>query len=286
MATPHCYRTEHSETKTSNSIYGSFEAARRSRKIHVQPVLQKIMQYVDANRAQFVDNLAEAVKIKSITTEIKYKQEVDKMTKFAEKWLLKLHIDYECFNIGYYKVDGKRIKLPPIILASLDSSPRKKTVCVYLHLDVLKPDTSKWKTDPWTLHKEEANFYGCGVACGKGPLMSWFHVIEAFRKCQLELPVNLRFIIESMHHGHSLGLEDFIISKTQDFFGAVDYVVMCDSEWLGEKYPCVIYGTVDEDDNILINGFHDLVDHVTPDEELMYEHIRDFDPDEIRYGYN
>lgn len=117
---------------------------------------------------------------------------------------------------------------------------------MYLHLDVPKPDESKWSTDPWTLTTENKKIYGCGAGCGKGPMMAWFHVIEAFRKSDLEFPVNLRFVIESMHHDHSLGLANFIESRMQDLFCGIDCIVTCDSEWLGEKHPCIIYGSAGE----------------------------------------
>lgn len=44
-----------------------------------------------------------------------------------------------------------------------------------------------------------------------------------------------------------------------------------------------IFKTItDEEENIFIKGFHDYVVPVSPDEELMYECIEDFDPEDIR----
>lgn len=31
-----------------------------------------------------------------------------------------------------------------------------------------------------------------------GPVLGWLHAIEAFKKSDLELPVNLKFVIEGM----------------------------------------------------------------------------------------
>ncbi|KAJ8969556.1 hypothetical protein NQ317_016588 [Molorchus minor] len=299
----HCYRRERSETKTTNSMYGEFYAKMKGVKISVQPKLQKILHYIDSNREQFITNLAEIVKYKTITTELEYKSDVRKMRKIVEAWFKKLGMKSECFNIGSYTVDGKRVKLPPIVLGSLDQGPRKKTVCVYLHADVPKPDKSKWSTDPWTLSVEDNKFYGCGVACGKGPLISWLQVVEAFQKCNIEIPVNLKLVVEFMNHQHCTGLPDFITARMEDFLSRVDYVVVNESEWLGDKYVtlpnndrkkrktqknCIkddmkkIFDTIrDENDNVIIPGFHTLVEAVTPDEEAVYQAI-DFDPDEIR----
>ncbi|KAJ8947213.1 hypothetical protein NQ318_001498 [Aromia moschata] len=274
------------------------------------------MHYVDSNREQFLQNLGEAVKFKTITTELKYRRDIRNMRKFLEEWFKRLGIRYECFNIGHYTIEGKEVKLPPIILGLLDRCPGKKTICVYLHADVPKPDASKWATDPWTLTTEDKRFYGAGVACGKGPLMSWLHIIEAFRNRNVDIPVNLKLVVEFMNHGQCTGLADFLAGRLEDFLGGIDNVLVSESEWLGEKYPCITHGTVgdkvffttkyllkksegsktdikedmkklfdticDEDGNIIIPGFHELVDEVTPDEEQIYENIKDFDPEEIR----
>lgn len=74
--------------------------------------------------------------------------------------------------------------------------------------------------------------------------MMWFHVVQAFKESNKPLPVNLKFIIESMHHQNSLGFADFVATRSQDFFANVELVIENDSEWLGEKYPCLVYGTV------------------------------------------
>ncbi|VEN51614.1 unnamed protein product, partial [Callosobruchus maculatus] len=243
MVYPHSYRTEHSETKTTNSIYGEYYAAISSKKIHIQPELLKILQFVDSNRSEFLDDLEEAIKIKSISSKIAYQDETKKMLKFVENWLNKLDVKYECFNIGYHVIDGKKVRLPPVLLASIGNDPKKKTICASLHVDVLDPSTKGWSRDPWKLHRINNRNYGCGAGCGKGPLMCWFHVLQAFKFSKMELPVNLKFIIESMYHSNSQGLADFVATRSQDFFANVELVVEVGSEWLGEKMPCITYGT-------------------------------------------
>ncbi|XP_030764210.1 cytosolic non-specific dipeptidase-like [Sitophilus oryzae] len=313
MVYPHTYRTEHSETKTTNAVYGEYYEAKKSKKIYIPPELHKVLQYIDSNRTMFFEDLTEIVKIKSISGQYKYRRDVAKMIAFTEEWLNKLSITYECFNIGHYTLEGHKLRIPSVILASIGKDLRKKTVAVYLHLDVPEPDLSKWDTDPWTLTEIDKNYYGCGTSCGKGPLMMWFHVIQAIQGSNIEFPVNVKFIIEFMNHEDSLGLASFLPTRMQDFFSGVDNVVVCESEWLGEKRPCLIYGCVgilhfelaitkrensqteikedmeniinnlvDDKEQILINNFGEYVEQITPDEERIYENIKDFDPDEIR----
>lgn len=176
------------------------------------------------------------------------------------------------------------------------------------------PNENNWNTDPFTLTKTESDLFGSGVASGKCALMSWFHVLHGFQEKNIDLPVNLKFCFESMYHQSSAGFEPFITKKKCDFFGDVDCVVLCDSEWIGEKHPCLCYGGVgmlhfsvtmeklkdsasdlkkdmeklfatigDDKENILIPKFNDFVVPITPDEELLYESIEEFDLDEIRF---
>lgn len=74
--------------------------------------------------------------------------------------------------------------------------------------------------------------------------MMWFHVIQAFQGSNMPLPVNIKFIIEFMNHENSLGLSGFLQTRLQDFFAGVYNVVVCASQWIGPKHPCLIYGCV------------------------------------------
>lgn len=117
-----------------------------------------------------------------------------------------------------------------------------------------------------------------------------------------------------MYHHRSKGLADFLPLRKHDFFFDIDNVIVCDSEWIGEKHPCLIYGTVgmldfdisiektpgsktepkddmaaifkkvynEENERILIPHFNDIVTQITPEEEKLYEAITDFNLDEAR----
>ncbi|XP_057651819.1 cytosolic non-specific dipeptidase-like [Diorhabda carinulata] len=309
---PHSYRTKHTETKTTNGCYGAYFLAQKSVKIRIPPALLKIIQYIDVNRKQFINDLDQAVRIRSVTTKIKYIEDCKNMTKFLEDWMRKLQLRYECFNIGFYDIGDRKVPIPPIILASLGDDPNKYTIAVYMHADVPDPKDKHWETDPWTVTEKNHYFYGNGVGCGKGPLMCWLHVIQAFKFHKMPLPVNLRLIIEMMHHQNNLGLKGFLSTKKQDFFNTVDYVIECNGEWLGEKCPCIIYGTVgtlhfemvieknpgsktdikddmkqifenivDDKNNIIIPNFSDMVEPISPEEEQMCENIKEFNIEEI-----
>ncbi|CAH1115192.1 unnamed protein product [Psylliodes chrysocephalus] len=177
MVYPHAYRTEHSETQTSNNAYGDYFLGSQSNQIKIQPQLLKILQTIDSMKEKLIENLGKAIKIKSIASDVHYRAEVKKMVTFMEDWLKELGMKYEVFNIGFYYVEGKKIRLPPVILATLGNDPNKKTLCAYGHLDVPHAEPSEWDTDPWNLTVKDGFLYGNGAGCGKGPLMCWLHAL-------------------------------------------------------------------------------------------------------------
>ncbi|XP_017781520.1 PREDICTED: cytosolic non-specific dipeptidase-like [Nicrophorus vespilloides] len=313
MVTPHSYRTEHTETQTTNQNYGEYFAIKSSKKIKIQPDLRKVLQYVDSNHLSFLDDLQEAIEIKSISGDIKYRDDLIKMVKFIEGWMVKMGAKYECFYVGYHNLGGKKVRLPPIILGTVKApGTKKKTICVYGNIDIKNPNVVNWRTDPWKVDHNNKTIYGCGVAQGKGPLISWFHTIMAIKHQELQLPVNIKFIIESMYHQNSEGMKDFLMTQKQEFLSDIDYVVVCDSEWLGDKYPCVSYGCVGfihydvtvtkvegsksepkddlvrifekiaKGDKVLIPDLDKHVIQITPDEEQMFEKIH-FHVEDVRH---
>ncbi|XP_025835852.1 cytosolic non-specific dipeptidase-like [Agrilus planipennis] len=304
MVYPHVFRTEHSETRTTNGEYGEFFAKTLETKMKIQPSLLKILQYTDSNREKFVEDLREFLTIKSISGTLENLDDANQMVKFVEKWMKKLGVKYECFDIGTTEIEGKKVSITPVIIGRLGTSPNKQTLLIYAYLDVKNPDMEKWETDPWDAVLKNQKLYGNGVAGGKGPLVCWFHVIKAFQDKGTELPVNIQFLVESMHYKNSQNLEDFITNNRQRLFPDISSTIVNDCEWMGVKYPCIFYGCigilhfmltvtkkenstadpkedmnkifkemVDEEGNILIPNFADFVQQITPDEENIYEHM-------------
>ncbi|CAG9862058.1 unnamed protein product [Phyllotreta striolata] len=310
MVYPHAYRMEHTETNTSNNMYG-LHAISQSKKIKIPPELLKLLQTIDSMKEKFMQNLAKAIEIKSVGPNLLFRNDVQKMVMFVEEWLKVLGMKHEVFNIGTYTVEGKKCRLPPVILASLGNDPNKRTICAYVHVDVPDPKFQKWDTDPWKLTVKDGKLYGNGTGCGKGPLMCWLHALLTFKMNKMPLPVNFRMCIEMMGHANSQGFGAFCSTKKQDFFNHVDFVVQIDGEWIGHKVPCIIFGTVgnihmemtmegdsietmksdmntifdsmvNERMEIQIPHYSDSVEQIGPDEEMIYAKIDEFDPEEIR----
>jgi len=68
------------------------------------------------------------------------------------------------------------------------------------------------------------------------------HAIEAFQQNKVDMPINIKFVLEGMEESGSEGLDDLINSQKDKFLKDVDYVCISDNYWLGRNTPCLTYG--------------------------------------------
>lgn len=83
--------------------------------------------------------------------------------------------------------------MPPVLLGELGNDSKKKTLCIYGHLDVQPAAKSDgWDSEPFVLTEKNGKLYGRGSSDDKGPVLGWLHAIQAFKANNTELPVNLK----------------------------------------------------------------------------------------------
>ncbi|XP_064080143.1 cytosolic non-specific dipeptidase-like isoform X1 [Macrobrachium nipponense] len=206
--------------------------------------LTKIFKYIDSNKSRFIDVLREAVAIKSVSAWPEKRPEIKKQMEWAKAKLEALGAKCDLHEIGQQTLpDGSKIPLPPVLLGQLGTDPKKKTLCVYGHLDVqpaLKEDG--WDTEPFVLTEKDGKLYGRGSTDDKGPVIGWIHAVEAFHKTGETVPVNIKFVFEGMEESGSEGLEELLRAQKDKFLAGTDYVCISDNYWLGKNKPCITYG--------------------------------------------
>lgn len=205
--------------------------------------LKKIFSYIDDEQEKFISNLAEAVRIKSVSAWIQNREDVFKMIHWVGEKLEKVGASVEYVETAMQKLpDGKEVPYPPVLLGSLGCDGEKKTLLIYGHLDVqpaLREDG--WDTDPFELTRKDGKLFGRGASDDKGPVLGWLHALEAFRACGVDVPVNIRFCFEGMEECSSECLEETLTDR-KSFLDGVDYVCISDNIWLGTQKPCLTYG--------------------------------------------
>ncbi|KIO25520.1 hypothetical protein M407DRAFT_75542 [Tulasnella calospora MUT 4182] len=210
-------------------------------------VPNQFYEYVDQHKSDFIDRLAKAVAIPSVSGDASYREHVFEMSRFIVKELEALGVKVRTVDLGKQVLDGQEIQLPPAILGSIGDDPKKKTIQLYAHYDVQPALLSDgWDHEPFKLTHDEktGRLYGRGSSDDKGPLLGWINVLETHVKLGLELPVNLRFCFEGMEESGSEGLDDLIKDEVGPgkFFDGVDCVCISDNYWLNDRTPCLTYG--------------------------------------------
>ncbi|WFD36739.1 hypothetical protein MCUN1_003626 [Malassezia cuniculi] len=205
----------------------------------------KIVAHIEANQKKYVDRLAEAVGIPSVSGDASYRHHVFEMADWLANEFTKVGAQVTKRPLGKQEIQGETIDLPPALLGQIGNDPAKKTILVYGHFDVqpaLKSDG--WDSEPFKLVHDEATgrLYGRGSTDDKGPILGWLHVLEAHKELGLDLPVNLKFVFEGMEESGSEGLEELVVSEKNGFLAGVDAVCISDNYWLGTTKPCITHG--------------------------------------------
>lgn len=139
--------------------------------------------------------------------------------------------------------NGTQIDLPPILFGTLGNDKSKKTLLVYGHLDVQPADKSDgWNTDPFKLVEVDGKLYGRGSTDDKGPVMAWINAIQVMQELKVDIPINIKFVLEGMEESGSEGLDDILMKHKDSFLSDVDFTCISDNYWLGKTKPCITYG--------------------------------------------
>ncbi|XP_060535784.1 cytosolic non-specific dipeptidase-like [Cylas formicarius] len=206
--------------------------------------LDQIFRKIDENASHFVENLAEAVAIESISAWPHKRSELTRMVRWTAEKLRKLGAQVELKDLGEQTLpDGTRIPYPPILLGTLVVDPDYTTVLVYGHLDVQPARLEDgWDSPPFVLTEKNGALYGRGSSDDKGPVLGWIHAIQTYQSLGVPVPVNLKFVFEAMEESGSEGLRGALESEKEGFLKDADYVCVTDSRWLGPSRPCLTYG--------------------------------------------
>ncbi|TFY83237.1 hypothetical protein EWM64_g777 [Hericium alpestre] len=213
------------------------------------PAPADFLKFVDGNEEAFIQRLASAVEIPSISGDPVHREDVFRMASFLESQLQAYGVETKSVPLGSHELDGQKLQLPPAILGRIGNDKSKKTVLIYGHFDVQPAELSDgWTHPPFKLTRDESTgrLYGRGSSDDKGPILGWVNVLQAHHDLKIPLPVNLRFCFEGMEESGSEGLDEFILAEVKKgkdgWFDGVDCVCISDNYWLNTRTPCLTYG--------------------------------------------
>ncbi|KAF8635572.1 hypothetical protein AX15_000222 [Amanita polypyramis BW_CC] len=210
------------------------------------PAPADFISFIDANADKFIQRLADAVAIPSVSGEAAHRQDVIKMADWLNSQLIALGVDTRLVELGSHVIDGQELPFPPAILGRIGDDQSKKTVLIYGHYDVQPANKSDgWNTDPFTLTAHpNGQLIGRGSTDDKGPILGWLNVLQYHAEHKKPLPVNIKFCFEGMEESGSEGLDELVEreAKPGGWFNGVDCVCISDNYWLNTRTPVLTYG--------------------------------------------
>ena len=129
--------------------------------------------FVTENRARFLSELKEFVRIPSISTLPEHRHDIERAAEFAAAALR---------GAGIENVEIIATAKHPLVYADWMHAPGKPTVLCYGHYDVQPADPLElWTTPPFEPTERDGNLYGRGTADDKGQIYMHIKAIEALR---------------------------------------------------------------------------------------------------------
>lgn len=198
--------------------------------------MDKVLSFVDDNRARFVSELATWVKIPAISADPAHKADLVKNAEHLATELRRLKAD----RVEIWPTGGGSGH--PAVFAEFMHAPGKPTLLVYGHHDVQPVDPlEEWVSPPFEPAIREGRMWGRGVVDDKGQV--WIHVkaIEAFLAGNGgKLPINLKLIVEGEEEIGSDNLDALMREHAKDL--EADFVCVSDTAMFGRGIPSLCVG--------------------------------------------
>jgi acetylornithine deacetylase/succinyl-diaminopimelate desuccinylase-like protein len=105
----------------------------------------------------------------------------------------------------------------PFLIAELLEDPKRPTVLLYGHGDVIRGQDEQWRSGlgPWAVKQEGDRIYGRGTADNKGQHTINLAAIEAVLRTRGKLGFNLKVLLETGEEMGSPGLKEFCEQNKQ-----------------------------------------------------------------------
>src|SRR5438132_7647182 len=131
----------------------------------------------------------------------------------------------------------------PFLVAELIEDPKRPTVLLYGHGDVIRGQDTEWRAGlgPWTLKQEGDRIYGRGTADNKGQHTINLAALETVLRTRGRLGFNLKVLIETGEEMGSPGLKEFC--EQQKELLRADVLIASDGPRLQPGRPTIYLGT-------------------------------------------
>jgi acetylornithine deacetylase/succinyl-diaminopimelate desuccinylase-like protein len=193
--------------------------------------MKDVFGYVDRNFDRFVEELAELIRIPSVSAQ---KRGLEECARHIVRRLQEVGLHAESIPMG--GPDN-----PPLVYGRLDVPRAKRTLFIYGHFDVQPPEPLEaWETPPFEPTIRNGRMYGRGTGDNKGQFYAHIKAIEALQKARGGVPLNLRILLDPQEEIGSPMMESFLNSHG-DLFQA-DFGYKPDGQAAVGNIPTVNFG--------------------------------------------
>jgi acetylornithine deacetylase/succinyl-diaminopimelate desuccinylase-like protein len=192
------------------------------------PALDRFLQN---NRQSHLDQLFELLRIASISADSSKAAEMAQAADWVEARLAS----------GGLKTKQILGDGPPLVYAETEPVAGKPTVLVYGHYDVQPADPLHlWNSPPFEPVLKDGNIVARGSTDDKGQMLTHIQSVLAWKQCQQELPLQVKFLIEGQEENGSEVLEAKLPEIADQI--ACDVIVISDSSQYAKGQPAITYG--------------------------------------------
>jgi len=188
-------------------------------------------EYQEKNKARFLSELLELLRIPSISARSEHKADMLKCAEAVKQRLLDAGVD----KADIYPTDGH-----PVVYGEKIIDKNKPTVLVYGHYDVQPADPLElWHSGPFEPVIKEGKIFARGSADDKGQFYMHVKAFETMIQTKT-LPTNVKFIIEGEEEIGSPNLAKFV-SSHKDLLKS-DVILISDTAMLSLDTPSIDIG--------------------------------------------
>lgn len=190
-----------------------------------------IKNYIEKNQDRFLEELFELLRIPSISAQSSHK---DDMVRAAE-WLKEALIKSGADKAAVMPTAGN-----PVVYAEKIIDPKKPTVLVYGHYDVMPEDPiDEWNTEPFEPVIKDGRIWCRGANDDKGQLYMHAKAFEAMVATDT-LPCNIKFMLEGEEEVGSPSLYKWC--EDNKALVAADIILVSDTSLIAWDVPSITCG--------------------------------------------
>jgi len=193
----------------------------------------KTIEYAASQRASFLDELKELLRIPSVSTQPEHQQDVERAAGWLRARLL---------AAGLPRAEVMPTSGHPVVYGEwMTGDTDAPVVLIYGHYDVQPPDPlDLWETPPFEPTVIGDDVFARGASDDKGQLYAHVKALESFHATTGSPPVNVKCIFEGEEECGSPSLDPFIHDH-RDLLAA-DVAVISDTGILSKETPSMVYG--------------------------------------------